>query len=75
MGPSTAPSPMAGPSRLCAARRCSKRYFPDRLYVEIQRHGLSSERAIEPRLFDLAYRALIAARRHQRGLFRRGRRL
>ena len=34
-----------------------ERLFPERLYVEIQRHGLSSERAIEPRLFDLAYRA------------------
>ncbi|MGH6841315.1 MAG: PHP domain-containing protein, partial [Methylocella sp.] len=31
--------------------------FPGRLYVEIQRHGLASERAIEPRLLDLAYRA------------------
>ncbi len=38
--------------------------FPSRLYVEIQRHGLSTERAIEPRLLDLAYRAslpLVAA--------------
>ncbi|MGH6813963.1 MAG: PHP domain-containing protein, partial [Methylocella sp.] len=31
--------------------------FPGRLYVEIQRHGLAAERAIEPRLLDLAYRA------------------
>ncbi len=31
--------------------------FPGRLYVEIQRHGLASEQAIEPRLLDLAYRA------------------
>jgi DNA polymerase III subunit alpha len=31
--------------------------FPGRLYVEIQRHGLASERAIEPRLLDIAYRA------------------
>jgi DNA polymerase III subunit alpha len=31
--------------------------FPGRLYFEIQRHGLASERAIEPRLLDLAYRA------------------
>ena len=28
--------------------------FGDRLYVEIQRHGLDSERAIEPALIDLA---------------------
>ncbi len=34
-----------------------QRLFPERLYVEIQRHGLASERAIEPRLLDLAYRA------------------
>ena len=32
------------------------RFFGDRLYVEIQRHGLQSEREIEPQLFDLAYR-------------------
>ncbi|MGH6838099.1 MAG: DNA polymerase III subunit alpha [Methylocella sp.] len=38
--------------------------FPGRLYVEIQRHGLAGERAIESRLLDLAYRAslpLVAA--------------
>ncbi|HZM06983.1 MAG TPA: PHP domain-containing protein, partial [Methylocella sp.] len=38
--------------------------FPSRLYVEIQRHGLGTERVIEPRLLDLAYRAslpLVAA--------------
>ena len=28
----------------------------DRLYVEVQRHGLSEERAVEPQLLDLAYR-------------------
>src|SRR5579875_266082 len=40
------------------------RLFPGRLYVEIQRHGLASERAIEPQLLDLAYRSslpLVAA--------------
>ena len=30
--------------------------FDDRLYVEIQRHGLDHERAVEPQLIDLAYR-------------------
>ena len=30
--------------------------FPGRLYVEISRHGLESEAAIEPALIDLAYR-------------------
>ncbi len=29
--------------------------YPDRLYVEIQRHGLPSERQVEPALLDLAY--------------------
>ena len=29
--------------------------FDGRLYVEIQRHGLESERAVEPALIDLAY--------------------
>jgi DNA polymerase-3 subunit alpha len=29
--------------------------FKDRLYVEIQRHGLDNERAVEPALIDLAY--------------------
>jgi DNA polymerase III subunit alpha len=31
--------------------------FDTRLYVELQRHGLDSERAVEPQLLDLAYRA------------------
>lgn len=31
--------------------------FGDRLYVELQRHNLASEREIEPQLLDLAYRA------------------
>lgn len=30
--------------------------FPDCFYVELQRHNLPSEREIEPRLLDLAYR-------------------
>ena len=44
--------------------------FGDRLYVEIQRHGLKDEVAVEPQLIDLAYALDIAARRHQRGLLR-----
>ncbi|MBV9065691.1 MAG: DNA polymerase III subunit alpha, partial [Methylobacteriaceae bacterium] len=31
--------------------------FEGRLYVELQRHGLHSERASEPQILDLAYRA------------------
>ncbi|MGA3302485.1 MAG: DNA polymerase III subunit alpha [Methylovirgula sp.] len=33
-----------------------KELFVDRLYVELQRHGLPKERAIEPQLLDLGYR-------------------
>ncbi len=29
--------------------------FPGRLYIELQRHGLPHERAVEPKLLDLAY--------------------
>ncbi|WP_342362152.1 DNA polymerase III subunit alpha [Terrarubrum flagellatum] len=38
--------------------------FKDRLYVELQRHGRETERAVEPQLLDLAYRSglpLVAA--------------
>jgi DNA polymerase III subunit alpha len=31
-------------------------YFQDRLYLELQRHGLPQERAIEPQILDLAFR-------------------
>ena len=30
--------------------------FGDRLYIELQRHDLDSERAVEPHLLDMAYR-------------------
>jgi DNA polymerase III subunit alpha len=33
--------------------------FGDRLYVELQRHGLTQERAVEPLLLDLAYAAAL----------------
>ena len=32
-----------------------KDIFGDRLYVELQRHGLPQEKAVEPQLIDLAY--------------------
>ena len=35
--------------------RALKEIFPDRLYVELMRHGLDIERQIEPGLLDLAY--------------------
>ncbi len=45
-------------AELAASRTAAlARLFPARLYVEIQRHGLRAEQAIEPRLLDLAYRA------------------
>src|SRR5262249_14925975 len=46
----------AGQSHLATAR-CEKlaQRFGDRLYIELQRHGTSAERASEPFLIDLAY--------------------
>jgi len=46
----------AGQSELAAAR-CARlvALFGDRLYVELQRHGMAEERQIEPALLDLAY--------------------
>src|SRR5437764_1376860 len=40
-----------------ALRRCEApaRWFPDRLYIDVQRHGMAAERAVEPALLDLAY--------------------
>jgi DNA polymerase-3 subunit alpha len=38
-----------------AALRGLSRLFPDRLYVELMRHGLEEEERIEPALLDLAY--------------------
>jgi DNA polymerase-3 subunit alpha len=32
-----------------------KNIFGDRLYVELQRHGLTQEKAVEPQLIDIAY--------------------
>ncbi len=42
--------------RAFARARVLAEFFPDRVYVEIQRHGQASERSLEPRLLDLAYR-------------------
>jgi DNA polymerase-3 subunit alpha len=40
-----------------AAQRCERlaQLFGDRLYVELQRHGVELERRVEPALIDLAY--------------------
>ncbi len=46
----------AGQSHLAATRLDAlHRLFDDRLYVEIQRHGMASERTTERMLIDLAY--------------------
>ena len=47
----------AGQSEVAAARleRLTS-LFPDRLYVELQRHFTPGEEAVEPHLLDLAYR-------------------
>jgi len=46
----------AGQSHLAASRlEALLALFGDRLYVELQRHGRPSERAVEPALIDLAY--------------------
>jgi DNA polymerase III subunit alpha len=41
-----------------AQSRCQilQRLFGDRLYIELQRHGMAPERLAEPQLIDLAYR-------------------
>jgi DNA polymerase-3 subunit alpha len=49
-----------------AQSRCQilQRLFGDRLYIELQRHGMAPERLAEPQLIDLAYRVglpLVAA--------------
>jgi DNA polymerase-3 subunit alpha len=40
-----------------ALARCEElqRRFGDRLYIELQRHGMASERAVEPALIELGY--------------------
>ena len=45
-----------GQSRAARARlEALRTIFGDRLYVELQRHGLPQERAVEPQLLKLAY--------------------
>jgi DNA polymerase III subunit alpha len=47
----------AGQGHLATSRmEHLQRLFGDRLYVELQRHGLASERRVEPQLIELAYR-------------------
>ncbi len=44
------------PERAFDRTNALERLFRDRLYIELQRHGLDKERAVEPQLLDLAYR-------------------
>jgi len=47
---------VAGQAHLAAARCAAlSRLFGDRLYIELQRHGLSAERTAEAALIELAY--------------------
>jgi DNA polymerase-3 subunit alpha len=49
---------LAGRHQVASARlEALTPLFDGRLYVELQRHGLESERATEPHILDLAYRA------------------
>ena len=45
------------PKRACRSRAATalQRLFGDRLYVELQRHGMAAERIAEPALIELAY--------------------
>ena len=72
---STAPCARASTALAEARLVRLKAAFGDRLYVEIQRHGLRAEHEVEPQLLQLAYAHELPDRRHQRGLLREPRRL
>ena len=48
---------IAGGQNALALARCEElqRRFGDRLYIELQRHGMASERTVEPILIELGY--------------------
>ena len=48
---------IAGGQNALALARCEElqRLFGDRLYIELQRHGMASERTVEPALIELGY--------------------
>jgi DNA polymerase III subunit alpha len=57
---------IGGGQSALALARCEElqRLFGDRLYIELQRHGMAAERVAEPHLIELAYArgiALVAA--------------
>jgi DNA polymerase-3 subunit alpha len=49
--------PLTDNQMALASKRCARllEIFGDRLYIELQRHGMEEERAAEPGLIDLAY--------------------
>jgi DNA polymerase III subunit alpha len=49
--------PVVGGQSALAQSRCEalQHLFGDRLYIELQRHGMANERAAEPALVELAY--------------------
>ena len=47
---------LARPDQARSRAEALARIFGDRLYIEIQRHGLAQEREVEAQLLDLAYR-------------------
>ena len=53
---------IAGGQNALALARCEElqRRFGDRLYIELQRHGMAVERAVEPALIELGYNRGIA---------------
>ena len=48
---------IAGGQNALALARCEElqRLFGDRLYIELQRHGMASQRTVEPALIELGY--------------------
>ena len=57
-GPKGSVGRLLAEGQAAAAETCFaklQKLFPDRLYIELQRHGLAIEDQIEPGLFDLAY--------------------
>ena len=46
-----------GGQNALALSRCEalQHLFGDRFYIELQRHGMANERAVEPALIELAY--------------------
>jgi DNA polymerase-3 subunit alpha len=48
---------IAGGQNALALARCEElqRLFGDRLYIELQRHGMAGERTVEPALIELGY--------------------